>query len=205
MFTLLDDPEQALQHLRKPLAALRDSLEHGASFATSTMEGHADDPYLWAHLTRYEARNDLATKTEDGWSIGRRLANSGIEIVSEPLVVRALKTQGSTTPHPGRNAARINFWTQAVTQLRLPLRFGNREMPQSANLIVDWSIGHDNDILLALAKPVGTWRYRGNPKLAWRKPVVFDASDEPSFVPASEDVEVLVEYDQDELKGEREG
>lgn len=206
MFTPLDDPAEALAHLASPLRVLRDCLEDGGSFADSTLEERPYDPHMWAHLTRYHARNELyaAEKEATNWSMGRKLANSGIEIVCDPLVVRVLKTQGSTTPHPGSNSARMNFWSQAVavTQMRLPLLFGSKSMPHAANVIVDWTIGTDKEILLALAKPVGTWKYRHNPKLQWRRPVVFDAADEPRFIPRDEDVDVR--YDADELKGERE-
>lgn len=205
MFTLLDDPNEALAHLTEPLRALRDCLEGGGSFADSTLEGHPPDAHMWAHLTRYRARNELyeAEGAATGWGMGRKLANSGIEILCDPLVVRVLKTQGSTTPHPGGNSARIKFWSQAVmTQLRLPLLFGNNSMRQGANLIVDWTIGPDKEILLALAKPLGPWQYRHHPKLQWRKPVLFDNADEPRFIPRDEDVEVR--YESDELKGERE-
>ena len=202
MFTPLDDPAEALDHLADPLRSVRDCLDDGISWADTTMEGHPPDPYLWSHLARYRARNLLSEVAAGHWSMGRNLANSGIEIVCNPLVVRVLKTQGSTTPHPGRNHARMKYWSQIPSQIRLPLIFGGKPMPQTPNLIVDWTVGPDKEILLALAKPRGVWKYRGNPRLEWRRAVIFGAADEPKFVPSDEDVDV--DYDRDELKGDGE-
>ena len=43
--------------------------------------------------------------------------------------------------------------------------------------MVDWALGEEREVLLALSKPIGLWKYRGAPKVEWRRPVVFGDRD----------------------------
>lgn len=202
MFThIQDEPEQILAFLGEAIRGLRDALEDGASFADSVMDGSPSDPYLWAHLVRYRARMKLEEHETQSWALGRHLRNSGIEIVQEPVVMRALKSQGDAPPNPGPSRARRSYWTQ---QLTLPFDVHEAGSASGANLVVDWALGEKREMLLALSKPIGLWKYRGAPKLEWRLPVVFVDDKELSFQPGDEDVAVepvfdLTELDEDDI------
>lgn len=201
MFTPnLDDPEQVLAYLSSPIRAIRDALDHGVSLADSMFSDLSPlDPHLWAHIARYGACQHLGQLEPDGWERGRDLPNSGIEVVRGPLVLRTLKAQGSDPPHPGSNLARRLFWTQG-RQMRLPLSLGGTLFPEGANYILDWTVDRERVISLALSKPVGIWRYRGTPKLEWRRPVRITDGEELRFVPADEDLSVEPAFDPGEFE-----
>jgi hypothetical protein len=187
MFTPnLDDPEQVLDYLAAPIRAIRDAIDHGVSLADSKFSDMSFDPYLWAHIARFGACQRLAEIEPDGWEHGRDLPNSGIEVRRGPLVLRTLKAQSDDPPHPGGNAARQAFWTQAQ-QLRLPIWLGGALFPVGANFILDWMVDRQRVISLALSKPIGVWKYRGAPKLEWRRPVGITDGEDLRFVATDED------------------
>jgi hypothetical protein len=195
MFTL-DGPENILSFLSGPIKAVRAAMEHGVSWADAVLEGQPRDSYMWAHLVRYAARNELGDGT-DAWLV-RRLANSGIEVVTTPLVMRTMKAQDGGPPSPGHSFARRAYWMQ---QGSLGLDWGGIQEPRSgANLILDWSSGLDHAVQLCLSKPVSTWKYKGQPKLAWSLPVEFGMDDVPHFAPSEESVDVEPKFDLDEFK-----
>jgi hypothetical protein len=201
MFTRhLDDPEQVLTYLTVPIRAIRDALDHGVSLADSMLGGLLPfDSHLWAHIARYGACQHLAQVQPDGWECGRKLPNSGIEVICSPLVLRTLKAQGSDPPHPGGNLARRMFWTQGQ-QMRLPLSLGGVRFPEGANFILDWTVNRERVIALALSKPIGTWKYRGTPKLEWRRPVRIADGEDLRFVPTDEDLSVEPAFDPGEFE-----
>jgi hypothetical protein len=84
---------------------------------------------------------------------------------------------------------------------------GIPEPVDGANLILGWDLDADRGVALSLAKPVATWRYRGQPRLAWSQPVEFDLDDVPHFVVGDEDVDIAPKFDLDELgeRGRQEG
>jgi hypothetical protein len=202
MFTL-DDPQEVLEFLVEPIQAVRAALDHGVSWATAMLEGRPHDPHMWAHLVRYEARNRLGSGTAS-WSV-RPLANSGIEIASTPLVMRAMKSHEGGPPPPGHSRTRRAFWSQQPWQGTLALSWdGIREPTAGANLILGWMRAADGGVDLALAKPIATWKYKGQPRLAWSRPVEFDDEDVPRFVVADETVDVEPRFELDELSPEGE-
>jgi hypothetical protein len=181
----LNDPEQVLAYLATPIRAVRDALDHGVSLADTMLSGMKYDPYLWTQIVRYGACQHLAGIDPEGWQRGRELPNNGLEITRGPLVLRTLKAQGSDPPHPGRNLARRAFWTQ---QMRLPLVFEGIAFPVSgANYILDWTVGRERVLSMALSKPIGIWKYRNQPKLEWRRAVRITDDEGLRFVPADED------------------
>jgi hypothetical protein len=196
----LDQPEQVLTYLAPPIRAIHDALDHGASLADSMCNDLPHDPHLWAHLARFGACQYLAGLQLDGWSRGRELPNSGIEVARGPLVLRALKCQDGDPPHPGGNRARRAFWMQGAEQLRLALGVDGVRFPVGANYILDWTVGERRVISLALSKPTGVWKYRGRPKLEWRRPVRI-TDDDLKFVPPDEDVLVEPTFDSSEFDG----
>jgi len=192
-----DQPEDVLAYLADGVRAVRDALDEGISFADGILSALPLDPYLWAHLVRYQARAVLTGLEPETWSLGRDLRNSGIEIARGPFTVRALKSQGGGPPHPGGSGARRSFWGQ---QMALP--FDGNEGAVGANLILDWDAGLDREILLGLSKPIGIWKYRGIPKLEWRRPVEVGEDTELRFTPGEEDVDVEPRFDLTELEEE---
>lgn len=190
----LDSPNEVLQWLSEPIRALRAGLEHGLSLADAKMEDLPREPHLHAHLARVGVLMYLAGITAERWEIGRKLPLSGIEIQCNPFVLRVLRSQRGSTPHPGASEARRRFWCQQ--QLRL---FDQAEPPSlGANLILDWSTGDQQDIILALSKPRGVWPYQGSPELEWRRAVVDDSGPALRFVPAEEDI--AVDFDLTEIE-----
>lgn len=194
----LDDPDAVLASLAEPIRAIRRALDHGISWATTVLDGIPRDPHMWAHLVRFEARNELGDGAES-WRV-RPLANSGIEVVSTPLVMRTMKAQDGGPPSPGHSLARRAYWAQDARQRSLGLDWGGIQEPgDGANLVLGWTPGVDGGVELALAKPIATWKYKGQPKLAWSQPVEFDTDDVPHFIVAEEDVEVEPKFDLGEL------
>ncbi|MGA2284277.1 MAG: hypothetical protein ABSH07_11535 [Candidatus Dormibacteria bacterium] len=207
-FTLdLDDADQVLAFTARPLRLVRDAFDDGVSFADSHLAGQPSDDHYWSHSVRYRARNLLVDADWDnnGWRFGRRLANSGIEIMGGALALRVLKAIGGGPPHPGLSHARQAYWRQRVappqpTQLSLALAIDGVILINGSNLIVDWDVVAKRQLVLALSKPIGVWRYQTKPKLAWRRHVVFASDDEPRFLPADEDIGVdFPDYDASEL------
>jgi hypothetical protein len=198
----LNDPEKVLEYLAEPIRAVRDGLDHGVSLADQKMSDMQWDSHLWAHLVRHGCRSYLRELPEvDGWRLGRELKNSGIEVVRGPIIFRALKSQAGTAPNPGSSVARRYFWSQI--QLALPLQIDGVASPSDgANLILDWAIGAQRDVTLALSKPVGVWPYQGTPKLEWRRTVIVQDGAALRFDPAEEDVMVEPRFDLTEIEGD---
>lgn len=182
VFTL-DAPTEILDYLADPLCALRDAFDDGVSYAALTMEGRPSDPYLWAHLARYQAFHFLSSQNRIGWELVR-LPNSGIQVTKGPLVARALKRLGDGPPPPGHSGARRGFYGQRA----LPLIWNGALTPEAgANLIVDWNADpKTHEVTLALSKPLGQWRFQGVPKLEWRVFVDFSDDGHPGFITSDE-------------------
>lgn len=194
-----NDPESILAHLREPLTAIHHSMDDGVSFADGTLDGQPWNPHVWATLVRYRALNLLHQVDKDGWGVSRALPNCGIAVTVGPLSGRLLKSQAGGPPSPGRNLARLRYWSQ-YHQLALNLDSPDASIDPvvGANLIIDWDVTDDREVILALSKPIGTWKYKGKPELEWRLPVMADG-DELSFAGQDEDVDVEVRYDLREL------
>ena len=193
----LDDPEATLGFVTRPLAAVRDAFFDGVSYADTQLSKQPFDSHYWSHSVRYRARVVLANEAANGaigWGLGRQLPNSGIELVVGPVVIRILKAQDDGPPHPGYSRARKAFWTQrghdGPFQLTLALAFDGVSAINGSNLLLDWTVDKQKEVMLALSKPVGVWNYQTKPKIAWRRHVVFGGEGEPQFIPPEEDVDV---------------
>jgi hypothetical protein len=201
MFTPnLDEPQDVLKFLADPLRAVYEGLDHGVSFAELTLAGLPPNTHLWAHLVRYQARHYLKGLGPQPWDLAE-LANSGIQLSCGAIEIRALKRLGDGPPHPGVSGARRDFYGQQY----LPLAWGDMTTPTTgANLILDWNVDAGHHLTLALSKPIGVWRYRGQPQLAWRCWVPFGDDGHPGFVPADGPLEPdldLSEFDNEEQIG----
>lgn len=196
----LDDPDEVLAYLSEPIHAVYDGLDHGLSLAASKLADVPHDPWMYAHWVRFGARLYLEEITSTDWRLRRELPNSGIEIARGPIIFRVFKSREGEPPHPGPSEARRGYWQQE--QLRLPLIVDGVEFPNAANLIIDWDVGIDEEIKLALSKPSGIWHYRGQPKLEWRRRIFFESGQDLRFVPADEDISVQPKLEIEELNGE---
>lgn len=185
-----DEPEHIARYLAEPIAAAWRGFDRGRAVADEffAAEKHrAYDAHLWAHLARYEAvlsmRADLAGTPLDvrRWDL-RLPHHSGIEIVLEPFRVRVCKAVGDGPQNPGPNRSRREFFQQLGLSL-----FGGQA---GANLILYWRVRGD-DLDLGLCKPKGLWRFKGQPRLEWRRPVHFDPLEGLTFPSADEDVDVF--------------
>lgn len=197
-------PDQVLEFLSAPVAQIQEALDDGVSFADERMSGLKPDPYLWAHLVRYQAKQILQKNPSEDWEL-HQISNSGIEIACGPFVIRTLRSQENRPPNPGASGTRKRFWTQ-MHQLVFPLDGKAAAPMRGANLILDWTIDQERSVMMALSKPIGTWKYRGQPKLEWRRalaPLV--AGSKLSFVSAEEDVIVEPHLDLSEFEQEEEG
>jgi hypothetical protein len=199
MFTPdLDQPEDVLKFLTDPLRSIYEGLDDGVSFAELTLAQLPRDAHLWSHLVRYQACHYLVGLGSKPWNLAK-LANSGMQISYGPIQVRVLKRLSDGPPHPGVSGARRDFYGQQY----LPLSWGDLTTPASgANLIVDWNADAAHHVTLALSKPIGTWKYQGQPKLAWRCWVPFDDNGQPGFMPADGPSGIEPDLDLGELEDE---
>jgi hypothetical protein len=202
MYTPLQEQAEALEILAPAIREMRVALDHGVSFADSTLDERPGSAYTWATLVRYEARNHLRTVVDGAsWSLND-LPNCGLEVVQARFVMRALKKSRGGPPNPGKSSSRRNYYLQRPHQGVLPLEWDATVEPEhGANLLLDWSLDLDQHLQLALSKPMGLWKYRGHPILRWRR-VLTDEGDVPRFVPAVEDVPVDFRFELGELDAE---
>jgi hypothetical protein len=202
----LNDAVDALAYLEAPLRAVQQALDDGVSFADGVLDKLPSDSHYWAHCVRYHACNRLASAPADGWRWAR-LANSGMLVARDPLVVRVFKSQFDGPPNPGHSVARNRFWRQEGASVQLPLPGltwgGDVPEPLTTHLILDWDIDGAKRIVLALSKPHGSWKFTGQPKLVWRRPVII-TEEELRFSPAVED-DVLVQPRFEELEADEPG
>ena len=212
MATLLlpTPPSEALAHSADFLSKLREALDDAVAWADTIWPTPISDPGFRAYAIRAMASQELQRRPFSGsWSMGRRLTNSGIEVLCGPFAVRVLKAHHDSAPHPGPNRARQTFYTQSDERLRsedlqLPLNLTDSAsgLPLT-NLIVDWDVDEQRVITLALSKPIATWRYGERPRLEWRR-FVEDAGGLPRFDPAEEDVDVEPRFDAGDLSAQEE-
>ncbi len=198
MFTIdLEEPEQVLEYLGPMLHDVYEAIDHGVSLAESKMSDLSPDAFLWAHMVRFGARQWLDRTEATDWEQGRNLANSGIELRRTPLVVRVVKALDGGPPHPGVSGRKRAFWMQQNE--RLPLAFGKVAMPKVCNFLLDWNVGASQDIELALSKPNGEWRFKDNPRLAWRRQVVLTKQGQRFSSPEERDLDVAAVIDEAEF------
>jgi len=213
MVTLLPStpPDEALRHTAPFVRDLSVALDEGVSWTELLYPDPISDPGFRTYAIRAYGLTRLRQRATSGaWAVTkRRLSNSGIEVQCGPFIVRVLKAIHGAPPAPGRNAARLEFYSQtderlAHEDLQLPL---NLTDPPSglnlATLIVDWDVDQQRRLSLALSKPVATWTYGEQPRFEWRRRLRIE-HDMPSFVPPEEDVEVQPLFDPGDLSAQSE-
>ena len=179
-----NSPDEVLRWLADPIRAIREGLDHGVSLADLKMEDLPFEPHLRAHLTRVGALMHLGALTGDGWTLGRKLPLSGIEVLCDPFTLRVLRSRHGSPPPPGRSQARQRYWCQLQLFDEVPPLSGG------ANLILDWSLGEDQSIEIALSKPMAVWPYCGTPQLEWRRTVIDDADAGLRFIPSEDGTDI---------------
>lgn len=188
-----NNPGEALASLADPLAEIQKGLDNGLSLAEQVMDGWTPNAWLHATLVRYGAWVHLSAIDTESWYLRPKLPNAGIELICGSARLRVLKTQDGGPPHPGRNEARCDFWAQRQLQMYMA---GKGIGPSDGfNFVVDWEVGDNQKILLALTKTIGEWSYKGQPKIRWRRHVVMQAGQGMIFVPAEEDITVEPMFD----------
>ena len=193
----LNDPNTVVPRCDLALRAIRDALNYGVQVAYSiedTWFGKMPrDPCLWSYNVRSGACSHLAEMPpSDTWGLGRRLSLAGIEVKCRPFLIKVWKSRDSNPPPPGDSQARNNFCRQ------LSLDLGDSG---GTNLIVDWSLGAADEVVLALSRPNGAWAYRQTPTLEWRSTIEFPAGSGLAF-PTATELGVLAErvIDQADLR-----
>ncbi len=196
----LEDPDVVLDYLSPVIRAVYAALDHGFSLADTKMSDMEPDSCLWSHLVRHDARGQLAKTQGDGWTVDRKLANSGIEITCGPLVVKVLKSRNGGPPHAA-SSQRKDFYSQ-LTLPNFPLEVMGTVLPPGPNFILDWSADAQRHAEMALSKPREAWGFEGVRKLAWRRPIMDMPGEELRFT-ATEDRDITIEsvIEADELEG----
>jgi hypothetical protein len=204
MYTPAEDPatepEHIARYLAEPIAAAWRCFDRGTGAADeffAAEEHRSDDPHMAAQIARYEARLSLERDAVGAeWEL-LKLANGGIHIALAPFEVRVLKAYGAGPPNPGKSHARREFYQQFAFSLFSTL--------DSANLILYWMVRPKNQLLLGLCKPKGVWRFKGQPKLEWRRPLKYDPLEGLSFPPNQDDGIDVFRIDREELGKEESG
>lgn len=183
--------ESTVPHLTK-------SLRLGIAYADEQQPDPSDrDPWFWSHSARFRARRHLlGVEQSDGWTLKRKVPNSGIHLrVQGVHAVRVLRSLDSTVPHPGRNRRRRKAWNQGVQGTLMEHDDGLPPL----SLLMDWQV-HDEEPVIHVSLPKRPWSYRENPDLHWRVPVTGDSDQDlsklhfdPGLIPG--DVMVTIKVD----------
>jgi hypothetical protein len=191
-------PEAMLAALTGPIAAYRQALDDGVSFADTTMHGLPPCPWTWAQLTRYWAAVGM-----DRSSIGKpwtvtKMPNNGLEVRLNGWTFRPLKTIDAGPPSPGLSRTRRGYYSQFIQESLFSLESGG------LNLLLDWSLDKNRTPVLALSKPSAPWKYKAQPRLEWRRIVTFPEDGGPTFAPkdSQEDIDILPVIDEAEFGSE---
>jgi hypothetical protein len=174
------------------------------------------DPYLFAHLARYNALEVLKEKGHDirsgddepGWKL-KTLANSGIYLAYYQYRVRILKFKRKV-PHPGHSQSRQRYYEQDWEQMRFdwPLLDDSQDY---LNMLLLWKVDDNYGLTsFSLACPQGAGTTRDSVSLYWNKVVPMEylqniliaptpePAAEPLDLPVEENVEIEIDRDCEE-------
>lgn len=158
--TLLREPNEVLEELRRELALIYEALEAGTQVSREFFEerGRGIDRVLAPHIVRSEAKHFLENRGQRVEELEpETLANNGLLYHCGRFSLRILKAQDGVLPAPGPSERRQSFNGQQPTQQRL---FGwaaasSEKEVQIINLIVGWDTDRNyelTDLYLAFPK-----------------------------------------------------
>ena len=176
-------PDEVVPRLASCVPTVSEALRCGIDAANEGQPDASDrDPWYWSHTVRFTARRGLEKTSDpsDDWQLISGIPNSGIHLRVDGLhVVRVLRSASGTTPAPGHSRRRQEAWQQ-FQQLQFP--FGGEGLPP-ANLVLDWTTDHADEVVMHLGMPMGVWEHGKHPILAWRVLLASDDNlEELSFV-----------------------
>lgn len=168
---MIPTPDLLLPLVNPIVVPLREALRGGLGWASYLQPDSEDlDSWFFSHSARHYALKELKKLAAPGqWAVVDNVPNSGIHIrLGDLHIVRVLRSEGGTTPHPGGNRARRRAWTNPM-QGRLFLDTSSGQPLPPLTLIADWQ-DEDGEPVIHLGLPNGIWDYAKNPRLHWRIP-----------------------------------
>ncbi len=188
-------PQHVLPLVEPVAAPVLRALRLGAGYADDLQpDTDGRDRWFWSHCARFRARQVLAAADKAGWVLVDDVPNSGIHLrVRDLHRVRVLRSLEGTTPHPGRNKARLDYYHQEA------LLLANDNSLPPLSLIMDWRMVEDEPSI-HIGLPKGRWDYGSAAKLYWRVPVTGDPNEDlknarfdPGVSPGDVTVTLLVD------------
>lgn len=193
-------PERIVPLVDPCLPDTREALLRGIDFANDIQPDPSDrDPWYWSHSARFATRRALEKRADraDGWELVAGVPNGGIHIrLGGLLVVRVLRSVAGTVPAPGGNKSRQMAWQQARLQFPVDRGLGNHHgviggLPP-LDLILDWTNGVNDALIMHLGMPRGVWELGEDPILAWRVPLPSEDRIERLVFPGTTETDVPV-------------
>lgn len=142
-----------------------DALDAGIALRDDVCSGRGiEEPWLRAHLVRYQARALLEQTARDvGWEVDTTVPNSGIHLRSTSgHRIKLLSHPLGAVPHPGRNVRRQAYWSGQLDPVQLAL-FDSSASPgvRPLNLLLLWEASNDGTLATAVAHTTASWPYEG--------------------------------------------
>lgn len=215
---IIPSADAVFNDLKPLLAASYDAFEQGTFEARDYFQRIKKDidPYVFAHLSRYHAREVLTAKGYSASGIEnlpelmlKPLSNSGIYLAYLHYRVRVMKFKREV-PHPGRSQSRQRLYEQDWEQLRLD--FPDIDDPRDClGLLLLWRVDESYGLKsFSLACPQGAGTARDSVRLYWNKPIPMEylqniliapPPEQPSELedlPLEENVEIEIDKDFEE-------
>lgn len=165
---------ETLESLNPLLTVVFEALESGTLHAREYFEQQGDqpvEPYLYAHLVRYRAKQHLETHGHAVQFTTDDIAYSGLQVCFDRYRVRILKADQGDVPAPGISNRRQQFWAQLHLNIDQLSMFEDGT-PPPVNLLVIWDVdGRHNLAPLTLACPKGGGTHRRSVEVYWHIPI----------------------------------
>ena len=180
------DPDAIRQLLTDMSRDIYSALIDGSMKAREYFEVRNEplNSYLAANITRYHARNFIATRRSIGSPyLLKTVNNNGISIRQDCFDIRVLKGRNDDPPAPSKAKRSEAFYKQSVPQQRPLFKgiFSNWtrddwepfvDNANVLNLIYCWEADKDYSVTsLQLACPRESWKYGQQVKLFWKRTI----------------------------------
>lgn len=179
---MIPTPSRAATLLNSVGPAIWTSVQAGVEAANNiqpTPEGR--DNHFWSHCARYHNKKRLLVESQKHrgeWQLIPDVPNTGIRIVIDDVhQVRVLRSLHGDVPHPGRNRARRESWSQPSTQRELFVTADNRlvdeddESLRALNMLIDWHLDRHGEPVINVSLPMGPWEFEHLVRVYWRVPL----------------------------------